>query len=193
MKVLGITGGIGSGKTTVCEVFQELGVPIYYADIRAKQLMTEDLSLRERIVEVFGKEAYTDGMLNRAFLAAKVFSSQEQLKVLNGLVHPAVAADFERWLEENEKAPYVIKEAAILFESGANRFVDVTVLVVAPEKIRINRVMLRDEVKAFQVKERMANQWSQERKEKLADYVINNDGAHLLVPQVIELHQKFVS
>jgi len=191
VKIVGITGGIGSGKTTVCQVFQELGVPIYYADDRAKQLMAENLTLRKQIEDVFGSKAYSDGVLNRAFLAEQVFSSQEKLSVLNGLVHPVVAEDFESWIDENEQAPYMIKEAAILFESGAYESVDITVLVVAPEQIRIVRVMERDGTSEEQVRERMTKQWSQERKVKLADHVINNDGTHLLVPQIIELHEKF--
>ena len=193
MKIVGITGGIGSGKTTVCQIFHELGVPVYYADNRAKQLMVEDSVLQEQIKEAFGEKAYSGGVLNRPFLADQVFGSKEKLSILNGLVHPAVAKDFESWLEKNEHESYVIKEAAILFESGANEAVDNTVLVVAPEGVRVSRVIERDGVTEGQVRERMANQWTQERIVKLADHVVNNDGTQLLVPQIIELHQKFSS
>ena len=190
MKVIGITGGIGSGKTTTCQIFEQLGTPVYYADVRAKQLMAQD-PLKSKIIQAFGERAYVNGQLDRSYLAKEVFHSKERLSVLNGLVHPAVADDFDEWLEEHEKAPYVLKEAAILFESGAYHAVDYTVLVIAPEEVRINRVMERDGTTHDEVMQRMNNQWTQERKAKLADHIINNDGNHLLIPQVLELHQKF--
>lgn len=190
MKVIGITGGIGSGKTTTCQIFEQLGTAVYYADVRAKQLMAQD-PLKSKIIQAFGEKAYQNGQLDRSYLANEVFNSKERLSVLNGLVHPAVADDFDGWLEENEKAPYVLKEAAILFESGAYQAVDYTVLVIAPEEVRINRVMERDAVTHDEVMQRMKNQWTQERKVKLADHIINNHGDHLLIPQVLELHQKF--
>ena len=190
MKVIGITGGIGSGKTTTCQIFEQLGTAVYYADVRAKQLMAQD-PLKSKIIQAFGEKAYQNGQLDRSYLANEVFNSKERLSVLNGLVHPAVADDFDAWLEENEKAPYVLKEAAILFESGAYQAVDYTVLVIAPEEVRINRVMERDAVTHDEVMQRMKNQWTQERKVKLADHIINNHGDHLLIPQVLELHQKF--
>lgn len=190
MKVVGITGGIGSGKTTTCQIFEELGVPVYYADSRAKQLMVEP-PLKGKIIQAFGAKAYDGSRLNRAYLAKEVFGSKDKLSVLNGLVHPEVADDFEMWLEQNKESDYVLKEAAILFESGAYHAVDITVLVIAPEQIRVERVMNRDGSSEQEVKERMANQWTQERKVKLADHIINNDGSHLLIPQVLELHKKF--
>lgn len=190
MKVIGITGGIGSGKTTTCQIFEQLGVPVYYADVRAKQLMVED-PLKSKIVQAFGERAYNNGQLDRSYLAKEVFNSKEKLSVLNGIVHPAVGDDFDEWLEQNSKVPYVLKEAAILFESGAYHAVDYTVLVIAPEDVRINRVMQRDGSTRDEVLQRMNNQWTQERKAKLADHIINNDGSHMLIPQVLELHQKF--
>ncbi len=190
MKVIGITGGIGSGKTTTCQIFEQLNVPVYYADVRAKQLMAEE-PLRSKITQAFGEKAYENGQLDRAYLASEVFSSKEKLSVLNGLVHPAVADDFDEWLEQNDKAPYVLKEAAILFESGAYHAVDYTVLVIAPEEVRIARVVERDGTTEDEVIKRMNNQWTQERKVKLADHIINNDGSKLLIPQVLELHNKF--
>lgn len=190
MKVIGITGGIGSGKTTTCQIFEQLGAPVYYADVQAKQLMAQD-PLKSKIIQAFGEKAYQNGQLDRGYLANQVFSSKERLSVLNGLVHPAVADDFDEWLEQNEKAPYVLKEAAILFESGAYQAVDYTVLVIAPEEVRVNRVMERDGVTHDEVMQRMKNQWTQERKVKLADHIINNYGEHLLIPQVLELHHKF--
>ncbi|MCB9191081.1 MAG: dephospho-CoA kinase [Flavobacteriales bacterium] len=193
MKVVGITGGIGSGKTTTCKIFEQLNVPVYYADIRAKELMLHNEQLRSKIIQAFGEKAYSNGHLNREYLAKVVFSSKEKLSVLNGLVHPAVGADFEAWLEEHESAKYVLKEAAILFESGAYHNVDVTVLVIAPKEVRIDRVTERDGFTRDEVLKRMNNQWTQERKAKLADHIINNDGTELLIPQVLELHRKFSS
>ncbi|MFT4544231.1 MAG: dephospho-CoA kinase [Bacteroidia bacterium] len=190
MKVVGITGGIGSGKTTCCQVFEELGVPVYYADLRAKLLMVEN-PLRGKIVQAFGEKAYNGTLLNRTYLSEQVFNSKEKLSVLNGLVHPAVADDFEEWLEENKAADYVLKEAAILFETGADEHVDITVLVIAPQELRLERVMQRDGTSKEEVQQRMNNQWTQERKVKLADHIINNDGAQLLIPQALEFHKKF--
>jgi len=192
MRIIGITGGIGSGKTTVCGIFAELGVPIYYADDRAKAVMVEDAELMASIIEAFGKEAYTDGKLNRPFLGQQVFTSEERLAKLNSLVHPAVARDFMKWVAAHSQAPYIIKEAAILFESGAYKAVQETVLVTAPEQMRIQRVMQRDAVSESEVRQRMANQWIEGRKEEMADHIIVNDGHQLLIPQVLELHRKFI-
>jgi dephospho-CoA kinase len=192
MRIIGITGGIGSGKTTVCGIFAELGVPIYYADDRAKAVMVEDAELMASIIEAFGKEAYTDGKLNRPFLAQQVFTSEERLAKLNSLVHPAVARDFMKWVAAHSQAPYIIKEAAILFESGAYKAVQETVLVTAPEQMRIQRVVQRDAVSESEVRQRMSNQWSEGRKEEMADHIIVNDGHQLLIPQVLELHRKFI-
>ena len=192
MKVIGITGGIGSGKTTTCQIFEQLGVAVYYADVRAKQLMAHNTDLKAKIIQAFGDKAYSNGELDRNYLAKEVFDYKERLSVLNGLVHPAVADDFDEWLEENRGADYVLKEAAILFESGAYHNVDVTVLVIAPKDIRIERVLSRDGSTKDEVERRMNNQWTQERKAKLADHIINNDGSKLLIPQVLELHKKFI-
>ncbi|MGB0917130.1 MAG: dephospho-CoA kinase [Flavobacteriales bacterium] len=190
MKVVGITGGIGSGKTTCCQIFEELGVPVYYADLRAKMLMVEN-PLKAKIIQAFGEKAYDGNTLDRAYLSEQVFNSKDKLSVLNGLVHPAVAEDFENWIEENKTANYVLKEAAILFETGAYQNVDITVLVIAPQDVRLERVMKRDKSTKEEVIQRMNNQWTQERKVKLADHIVNNDGVDLLIPQVLELHQKF--
>ncbi len=191
MRIIGITGGIGSGKSTVCSIFAELGIPIYYADDRAKAVMNEDGELKTAITSVFGPDAYPDGRLDRAFLATQVFRSSERLAQLNALVHPAVAKDLMKWVADNAHHPYVIKEAAILFESGAYRAVQETVLVTAPEAVRIARVMLRDGVTEAEVRQRMSHQWPEERKAAMADHIVVNDGRSLLIPQVLELHQKF--
>lgn len=191
MKVIGITGGIGSGKTTTCKIFQELGLSVYYADTRAKELMSNNAPLKNKIIQAFGENAYANGELDRVYLAKQVFGSEEKLSIINGLVHPAVAHDFEEWLDERNNERYVLKEAAILFESGAYQDLDITVLVIAPEDLRIERVLKRDGSTREDVLKRMNNQWTQERKVKLADHIINNDGAQLLIPQVLELHKKF--
>ncbi|MFT6209636.1 MAG: dephospho-CoA kinase [Bacteroidia bacterium] len=191
MKIIGITGGIGSGKTTACKIFQELGVPVYYADDRAKELMTTNAVLKNKIVQAFGKKAYSGNDLDRAYLAQQIFGSKEKLSIINGLVHPAVANDFEEWLEERNDEKYVLKEAAILFESGAYQDVDITVLVIAPQDVRLERVINRDGSSKEDVLKRMNNQWTQERKVKLADHILNNSGTQLLIPQVLELHQNF--
>lgn len=192
MKIIGITGGIGSGKTTVCGIFAELGVPVYYADDRAKAVMVEDAELMLAIREAFGEEAYVDGKLNRPFLAQRVFNSEEELAKLNKLVHPAVARDFTEWATAHSDSPYIIKEAAILFESGAYRSVQETVMVTAPEEVRIQRVVKRDGITGAEVRQRMDRQWSEERKAEMADHIIVNDGGRLLIPQVLALHRIFV-
>lgn len=191
MKIIGITGGIGSGKTTACKIFQEFGVPVYYADDRAKELMTTNAVLKNKIVQAFGAKAYSGNGLDRAYLAQQIFGSKEKLSIINGLVHPAVANDFEEWLEERNGEKYVLKEAAILFESGAYQDVDITVLVIAPQDVRLERVVNRDGSSKEDVLKRMNNQWTQERKVKLADHILNNSGTQLLIPQVMELHQNF--
>ncbi|MCF8257442.1 MAG: dephospho-CoA kinase [Flavobacteriales bacterium] len=192
MRIIGITGGIGCGKTTVCGIFSELGVPVYYADDRAKAVMMEDESLMATIRCTFGDEAYKNGELNRPYLAHQVFGSEEKLTRLNAVVHPAVARDFMKWANAIADVPYIIKEAAILFESGAYRTVQQTVLVTAPENVRIERVMQRDSISETEVRQRMDSQWPEERKAQMADHVIVNDGHQLLIPQVLELHGKFI-
>lgn len=193
MGIIGITGGIGSGKTTVCSIFAELGVPVYFADLRAKAVMVEDEVLRSAIRTAFGEEAYLGHELNRTHLAQQVFSSEERLAELNSLVHPAVARDFMEWTSRQSGHPYILKEAAILFESGAYKAVNETVLVTAPLEMRIARVMERDRVTREEVLQRMDKQWPEDRKAELADHIIINDGDHLLIPQVLHLHQKFMA
>ncbi len=192
MLKVGLTGGIGSGKTLVCSVLENLGVPVYYADAEARNLMNSNWELKAGIVNMFGKKAYTKDGLNRAFLAELVFGDQEKLSRLNKLVHPAVRQDFISWVARQDQSSYVVEEAAILFESGASREMDLSVLVYAPREIRIRRVMERDQADRDVVLKRMAHQISEEEKKKLADHVINNDGIAMLLPQVIELHNKIL-
>jgi dephospho-CoA kinase len=185
---VGLTGGIGSGKTLVCSILDKLGVPVYSADIEARKLMNTDIELKEGIVKMFGEEAYNEDGLNRVFLSDIVFGDHHKLAMLNALVHPAVRNDFHRWASGQSEAPYVVEEAAILFESGAFREMDHSVLIYAPEEIRMKRVMARDHVDREAVLKRMGHQLSEEQKMELADYIIYNDGVKMLLPQVIEWH-----
>jgi dephospho-CoA kinase len=185
---VGLTGGIGSGKTLVCSILERLGVPVYYADKQARELMNTHAGLRKQIEELFGPEAYLDGKLNREFLAGRVFGDQAQLTKLNELVHPAVREHYTGWLEQVEDVPYVVEEAAILFESGLDRFMNLTVLVYAEEEERIRRVMKRDGVDRAQVQSRMSMQISEEEKKNRSDYLIYNTGREMLLPQIIKLH-----
>jgi dephospho-CoA kinase len=189
---LGLTGGIGSGKTLVCQIFEKLGVPVYYADAAARELMNSDAGLIAGIRRMFGDEAYGKEGLNRKYLADSVFGDHVRLSGLNQLVHPAVRKDFMQWAEGQEEAAYVIEEAAILFESGASAGMDLTVLVYAPEEIRIDRVMKRDGIKREAVRKRMEHQMSEEEKRDMADHVLVNDGSRMILPQVIELHEDII-
>ncbi|MFO7935594.1 MAG: dephospho-CoA kinase [Bacteroidales bacterium] len=186
---VGITGGIGSGKTLVCRVFDKIGIPVYDADSRARSLMNHDPGLVSEITDLLGQEAYRDGSLDREYVAGKVFMNEDLLNRLNRIVHPAVRDDYLQWVKDRTEVPYVIEEAAILFESGAHRFMDLTVLVYAPEDLRIRRVMERDGVSEEEVRMRMRHQMNEEEKKKLADKMISNDGTEMLLPQIIRLHQ----
>jgi dephospho-CoA kinase len=190
---LGLTGGIGSGKTLVCQIFEKLGIPVYYADQAARLLMNEDAGLKSKIIQMFGNQAYAGGELNRPYLADSVFGDNEKLSGLNSLVHPLVREDFLKWVMRQKGVPYVIEEAAILFESGASLEMDKSVLVYAPEEIRITRVMKRDGVSREDVLRRMGHQMKEEEHLKMADHVLNNDGTLMLLPQVIELHNKIIN
>ena len=186
---MGITGGIGSGKTLVCSIFDKIGIPVYDADSRARSLMNHDPGLVSEITDLLGEEAYRDGSLDREYVAGKVFMNEDLLNRLNRIVHPAVRDDYLQWVKERTDVPYVIEEAAILFESGAHRFMDLTVLVYAPEDLRIRRVMERDGVSEEEVRMRMRHQMNEEEKKKLADQMISNDGTEMLLPQIIWLHE----
>lgn len=172
-KLIGLTGGIGSGKSKVASYLETLGFPVYTADDAAKSLMQNDADLRTKIIALFGEKAYESTQLNRSFIAERVFKTPSLLAQLNALVHPAVAKDFALWREKQD-APYLIKEAAILFETGGAEKCDITLLITAPEKTRLLRVMQRDGVSETAVKERMARQWPDHKKIPLADIVIEN-------------------
>ena len=191
MLKIGLTGGIGSGKSTVARIFEVLGIPVYYADDAAKKLMIEDEELRISIINAFGNEAYNDKILNRPYLAEQVFNSEEKLKVLNSIVHPATINDAKEWFKE-QTAPYVIKEAALIFESGSDKELDYVVGVKSPESLRIKRSVDRDNISTEQVEARMNKQMPEEDKLRLCEYVIVNDEQQMLIPQVLKLHEKFL-
>ncbi len=191
MKNYGITGGIGSGKSLVCKIFATLGVPIYDADSRAKWLMENDIVLMENIKKSFGLEAYLDGHLNRIFLAQEVFSNENKRQMLNALVHPAVGEDAKKWRENQKNAPYTLKEAALLIEAGSYKDLDGLILVLAPTDVRIARVRERDKQRSEQeIKSIIEKQMPDDEKMKFAQYLLNNDGKNLLIPQVLALHHK---
>jgi dephospho-CoA kinase len=188
---VGITGGIGSGKTTVCQIFETLGIPVYYADQRAKWLMVHDPALVAGIKQLLGDKAYLpDGSLDRAYIAQRVFNATDLLQQLNQLVHPAVAEDGERWHCAQTGVPYTLKEAALLFESGTYQAMDKMITVFAPEEMRLQRVLARDGGEPDAVRARMKNQMPDEEKMRRADFVIYNDGRRSLVQQVLEIHGK---
>jgi len=194
MLQVGITGGIGSGKTTVCRLFEVLDIPVYYADDRAKELMVADPELRQGIRALLGDQAYTeDGQLDRAWIAGQVFGNEEKLQALNGLVHPAVWRDTARWKEAHHDSPYTLREAALLYESGGHNMVDVMLVVTAPETLRIQRVQKRDGLSEADIRSRMDRQWPQSEKDKRADYLIVNDGRQSLIQQVWRIHHKLLA
>lgn len=173
MRIIGLTGGIGSGKTTVANMFSELGVPVYIADTEAKKLSNSSKVIRRELIELLGEEAYSDGVLNRKYVADKIFNDKVLLESVNKIIHPRVANHFKAWVGK-QKGPYVIKEAAILFENGSYKNFEKIILVTAPKDLRIQRVMARDKSTSEEIEQRMENQWSDEKKEKLSDFIIQN-------------------
>lgn len=192
MLKVGLTGGIGSGKSTVAKIFEVLGIPVYYADEAAKQIMNTDEELKKELIKHFGPQAYKDGLLDRAYVASIVFSDKQKLELLNSLTHPATIRDAERWMSR-QSSPYAIKEAALLFESGSNQYLDHIIGVYAPQPLRIKRVMSRDHVTEEEVLKRLSKQMDEDEKMKLCDSVIVNDEQQLLIPQVLEIHETLKS
>ena len=193
MLKIGITGNIGSGKTTVSKMFGVLGIPVFYADIAAKDIMTADPVLVADIKKTFGSDAYfADGSLNRKHIANIVFNDDKELAKLNALTHPAVFRAFDKWVLHQKDAPYVLKEAAILFESGSYKKCDRAIMVTAPLNLRIKRVTTRDGITADEVKSRNDRQFTEEKKLAMADDVIINDDTQLVIPQVLDLHEQFL-
>lgn len=188
---VGLTGGIGSGKSTVAKVFEVLGIPVYYADDAAKRLMNEDAELKQKIKEIFGEDIYDGDFLNKKQLASIVFNNPEKLNTLNKLIHPATIKDAAVWMEKQTSA-YTIKEAALIFESGAQEYVDYVIGVTAPAPLRIQRTMHRDNITREEVIARMDKQINDTIKMKLCDFVIKNDEQEMLLPQVLKLHEKLL-
>lgn len=186
---IGLTGGIGSGKTTVARIFEVLRVPVYYADDAAKRIMNEDADLRRSIIREFGEAAYTEGRLNREYLASVVFADRQKLAVLNALVHPATIRNSNAWMK-CQTGPYALREAALIFESGVQGQLDYVIGVSAPLELRIARAMERDGLTREKVLERMDRQINETIKMRLCDFVIINDGIKPLIPQVLQLHEQ---
>lgn len=189
---IGLTGGIGSGKSTVARIFSVLGIPVYDADSASKRLMNEDEVIKKAIIHSFGSESYSDGRLNRKCLSNQAFSDPKKAGLLNSIVHPATIKDAEEWMKQQD-APYLIKEAALIFESGSNQFLDKVIGVSSPVSLRIERTMKRSGSTAEQVKERINLQMDEDKKMALCDYIIVNDEKQMLLPQVLMLHEKFLS
>lgn len=188
---VGLTGGIGSGKSTVARVFEVLGIPVYYADEATRQLMNTDEALKKEIINHFGEESYSNGQLNRPYIASIVFNNKEKLELLNALTHPATIRHANEWMQQ-QTTPYVIKEAALIFESGSAENLDYVIGVSAPKNIRIKRVMERDHISAEEVQKRMDRQLSEDMKMKLCDFVLVNNDTDLLTPQVLALHEQLL-
>lgn len=190
MLKIGLTGGIGSGKTVVADIFRQLGVPVYEADTEARILTENNPEIKGQLKKRFGSDFFLqNNSLDRKKLAALVFSNAEKLEQLNSIIHPFVKKHFTDWLQKQEENKYIIKEAAILFESGSNKGLDKIIVVTAPEQIRIQRVVDRDHTTAEKVKSIMRNQMSEEEIIKRSDYIITNDNLTLVIPQVLKLHQ----
>jgi len=190
---VGVTGGIGSGKTLVCKIFEILGVPVYAADIQAKRILDTNKELISKLTGYFGKEILKNGKPDREQLASIVFQDPKALDYINSLIHPLVRYDFDLWTQSKQESVYVIEEAAILFETDAYKLLDFTITITAPEDLRIKRVMNRDGVNRESVLSRIRNQMDEKERIKLADAVIVNDDTVLVIPQVVELHQKLLN
>jgi dephospho-CoA kinase len=192
MLKVAITGGIGSGKSLVCQVFKTLGIPIFDADAVSNQLVEHDAALKTAIIELFGKEAYKNNIYNRKYIASIVFSQAEMLQALNALIHPKAIEAAKQWFEK-QQSPYAIKEAAILFESNAEKDIDIIIGVTAPEQIRVKRVMQRTGYSKEEVIKRMQQQMPDEEKMAKCNYVIQNNDTDAILPQILQIHQKLIN
>ena len=188
MVIVGLTGGIGSGKTTVAKMFSDLGVPVYIADIEAKKLTNSSKPIQRELIALLGENAYINNVLDRKYVADKIFNDKSLLQAVNNIIHPRVALHFNKWVSK-QKSNYVIKEAAILFENGSYKNCDLIILVTAPKAIRIKRVMERDQATQSEIEQRMDNQWSDEKKEQLADIILENIDIEAAKKKVLSIHK----
>ena len=191
MLKVGLTGGIGSGKSTVAKIFEVLGIPVYYADTETKRLMNEDEQLKAAIIKNFGSESYKEEKLNRSYIASIVFNDKEKLDLLNSLTHPVTIQHANEWMQQ-QTTPYVLKEAALIFESGADKELDLVIGVYSPKPLRIKRVMERDGLSSDEVIKRINQQMDEEKKMERCDFVIQNNEQQLLIPQVLSLHDQLL-
>jgi dephospho-CoA kinase len=189
---IGITGGIGSGKTTVCRIFETLGIPVFYADDESKIILFTDSSVLEQVRKIFGEKVFTDGIPDRKKLATIVFNNPEKLRQLNSILHSMVFQHFENWMLEKKDSSYILMEAALIYETAREKFLDKVIVVSASEEIRIRRIMMRDKISEADVRARMSQQYTQELKEEKADFIIENNENQLLIPQVMEIHEKLL-
>jgi dephospho-CoA kinase len=188
---VGLTGGIGSGKSTVAKIFEVLGIPVYYADDAAKKIMNTDEELKKAIIKQFGEESYSNDQLNRPYIASLVFNDKEKLELLNSLTHPATIRDANQWMRQ-QTSSYTIKEAALIFESGSAEHLDYVIGVYTPLPLRIKRIMDRDHIAKEEVQQRMSRQIDEEIKMRLCDAVITNDEEQLVTTQVLKLHEQLL-
>jgi len=189
MQKIGLTGNIGSGKTWTCQIFEALGVPVFYADLEARKILNSPQTLKE-IAGLFGKDVLKpDQSIDRKALAAIVFNDKNELNKLNQLIHPKLRQEFKKWADQHQTFKYVIQEAAILFENGFDKMMDKNICIAAPKELRLKRVIQRDQSRREDVIARMANQWSDEKKEAAADFVVYNDGQQMVLPQILKIHE----
>lgn len=190
---VGITGGIGTGKTLVCKIFETLGIPVYYADIKAKYLIETNQEIHSKIIDTFGQNSFTSAGYNRKYIASLVFNNFDLLDKLNAIVHPGVINDFKEWCLQHENAGYVIHESAVLFESRVNQLMDRIIVIDAPMELRISRIKQRDTISEQEILKRINNQWTIEKLRTLANWVIQNDNNNLVLPQVLQIHDQISS
>ncbi len=188
---IGLTGGLGSGKSTVAHIFEVLGIPVYYADAASKRLMNDDEKVKADVQNAFGKEVYPDGKLNRKYLSEIVFKDEKKLELLNSIVHPATLQDADEWMKK-QTSPYAIKEAALIFESGSNKFLDFVIGVRSPLTLRLQRAIKRDNISGEEAMLRINKQMNEEEKINLCDFVIVNDEQQMIIPQVLALHKSLL-
>lgn len=194
MLKVGITGGIGSGKSIACKIFSSFGVPVYDADSRAKFLIENDPEIVRQITSVFGEEAYQDGKYNRKFISSQVFKDKSLLSQLNQIVHPAVGKDFENWVEKSAPSPYVIKEAALMNAASEQNGLDKVIVITAPDALRIQRIQQRDPQRSLsEIEAIIKNQKSEKEFNAIADYIVYNDEVTLMIPQILDIHRQILN